>query len=258
MPVLPDDSFALPPDTTAYYADYQDERSRLTTFFRLFTALPHFIFLALWGIAVFFAVIGAWFALLFTAKYPAGLYDFILKFQRYATRVSSYYVLITDKFPPFNGDAGEAYEAHLLVGPPLEKYSRWKVFFRSILYIPFYIVAYVLQIILQLAMVVAWFVIVITGKQPRGLQDALVFCQSYITRLSVWYLLLTEDWPTKITDTSNLQHLAEKGYAGPAPTPSDDATPEAAAFEQAAPAQQEPPQPPPPPAPPTPPAPPAV
>jgi hypothetical protein len=248
MPVLPDDSYALPPDSVAYYADYQDERSRLTTFFRLFTALPHFIFLALWGIAAFFAVIGAWFAIVFTAKYPQGIYDFIVKFQRYAARVQSYYTLITDKFPPFNGNPDETYEAHLLVGPPLETYSRVKTFFRGILYIPFYIVAYVLTLILQLAMVVAWFVIVFSGKQPRGLQDAMVFCLSYSVRLGVWYSLLTEDWPSKITDENNIQSLVEKGYAGPPPVPSGE-TPlvEESAAEETITTEQAPP----PPAPPT-------
>lgn len=222
MPVLTDDSYALPQDTVAYYADYQDERSRLTTFFRIFTALPHMIFVALWGIAAFFALVGAWFAIVFTAKFPQGLYDFLVKFHRYATRVQSYALLITDKFPPFNGNADEAYEAHFAIGPPLEQYSRWKTFFRGVLYIPFYVVAYVLTLILELAVIVAWFVIVITGKQPRGLQDAMVFCLSYVIRASAWASLLTEDWPTKFTDENNLRLIAEKGYTGPPPAPSTD------------------------------------
>lgn len=222
MPVLPDDTYALPPDTVAYYADYEDKRSRLTTFFRFITVIPHLLWLAIWGIGAFFATIGAWFAIVFTAKFPQGIYDFLVKFYRYYARVQSYFALITDKFPAFNGNPDETYEAHLLIGPPLEKYSRWKTFFRTILFIPFYIVAYILMIILELAMVVAWFVIVITGKQPRGLQDALVFCQSYVIRANIWHGLLTEDWPTNFSDESNVQSIAAKGYTGPAPLPSND------------------------------------
>ncbi|MBJ7459215.1 MAG: DUF4389 domain-containing protein [Thermoleophilaceae bacterium] len=237
-----DSSFALPPDTVAFYADYEQKRSRLTTFFRLILAIPHLIVLSLYGIVAILAVFVAWFALLFTAKYPEGLYNFVVGFQRYATRVNAYTFLVTDKFPPFNGNPDEAYAAHFLIGPPKEKYSRAKTFFRFILIIPFYIVAYILTLVFELVAFVAWLVIVITGKQPRGIQDAMTFCLGFIIRVYSFYLFTTEDWP-KFSDEEVTRSLQERGYQGTIP-PTDGVV---AAAPAAAP-----------PMPPAPPAPPAV
>lgn len=176
-------------------------------------ALPHIIVLMLYGIAAGFAVLFAWFAIVFTAKYPHGLYDFVEKYGRYNARVNAYMFLVTDRFPPFDGNPENPYEAHWNIGPPLEKYSRWKTFFRGILVIPFYFVSYVLTLVLELASFVAWFVIVFTGKQPRGLQDALIFGMSYVQRLNSYYFLQTEDWPVHFTDDAVNQDLAARGYS---------------------------------------------
>jgi hypothetical protein len=223
-----------------FFVEYEEERSRLTTFFRIFTALPHLIFLMVYGIAAFFAVIGAWFALVFTAKYPEGIYNFLEAYNRYVARVYSYMYLATDTFPPFSGNPEEPYNAHFQIGPPLEKYSRWKAFFRGILIIPFYVVAYVLTLVYEIAAVIAWFAIVITGKQPKGLQDALIFGLSYVIRLNPYYMLLTEAWPTQFTDEAVGEQLAGLGYTAWPPV--------AGAPAIAAPAA--PPEPPAPPAPP--------
>jgi hypothetical protein len=245
-----DSSFALPPDSVAFYADHQEKRSRLTTFFRLICVLPHAIWLALYGIAAFFAVVGAWFVLLFTAKFPEGLYKFLEDYHRYYVRVYSYGFLITDKFPPFNGNPDEPYAAHFLLGPPLESYSRVKVFFRIILYIPFYIVAYIFTIVLELVSLVAWFAIVITGKEIDGLQNAMTYLFGFVTRAQVWAGLMTEEWP-KFSDDDVNRSLQEKGYQGSIP-PTDSG------FPVGPPAGAQPPAPPAPPTPPTPPAPPTV
>lgn len=212
----PDSSFALPADTTAFFTDYEQQRSRLTTFFRLICAIPHAIWVWLYGIVAFFAVVGAWFALLFTARYPQGLYDFIAGYHRYYTRVYAYMYLVTDKFPPFNGNPDESYAAHFLVGPPKPSYSRAKTFFRAILVIPFAIVGYVLVLVWELVAIAAWFVIVITGKQPRGIQDVMDFCFGFVVRLGAYGQLLTEDWP-KFSDEAVNRSLAEHGYQGTIP-----------------------------------------
>lgn len=189
--------------------------------------IPHAIVLMIYGIGAFFAVIGAWFSIVFTGKYPEGLYKFNEGYARYSSRVYAYASLATDGFPPFSGDPNQEYNSYFSVGPPLETYSRSKAFFRAILAIPFYIVAYVLTLIYQVVSLVAWFVIVITGKQPKGLQDALLFGLSYEQRLKAYYLLMTEDWPVYWTDDANDQHLAELGYVGTSSaTPFESAPPE--------------------------------
>ena len=68
-----------------FEADYVEQRSRLTTFFRLLLAIPHLLIVAFWGLAVFFGVIVAWFALLFTGRWPLGLYMFTAPISYQAT-----------------------------------------------------------------------------------------------------------------------------------------------------------------------------
>ncbi len=74
--------------------------ARLTVFFRLLLVIPHLIWLAIWGIAVYFAVIIAWFAALFTGRVPEGIHNFNSSYLRYLTRVSGYYFLLANPFPP--------------------------------------------------------------------------------------------------------------------------------------------------------------
>jgi hypothetical protein len=68
-----------------------------------FLAIPHYIVLFFLGIAVIVCWIIAWFAILFTGRYPKGLFDFIVGVLRWSLRVQSYaIILITDKYPPFS------------------------------------------------------------------------------------------------------------------------------------------------------------
>src|SRR5262245_23031871 len=77
-------------------------RTRLTVFFRLLIAIPAFIWVALWGIAVDLAVIAAWFVGVFTGRVPDGLHNFMASWLRYATRVTGYVFLLADPFPRFS------------------------------------------------------------------------------------------------------------------------------------------------------------
>lgn len=208
----------LPQDTVSFNVDYVAKHSRLTTFFRFFTALPHMFVLMFYGLAAIVVVIVAWFALLFTGRYPEGMYSFVEGYVRYYARVYAYLYLVADPFPPFGGSVADPYPAHLSLGPPKDGYSRVKVFFRAILAIPFYIVAYLLNLIAELCAFFAWFVIVITGKLPKGLHDAIIFGLSFNVRIYAYYYLLTEDWP-KFTDDAVAQSLAERGYAPSAQPP---------------------------------------
>ena len=96
------------PYPVTFKADYVEKRSRLTTFFRLLLAIPHFIAVTFYFLAAEVVVIIAWFALLFTGRYPQGMYDFVAGALRYQTRVYGYAALLTDQYPPFSGDPGDA------------------------------------------------------------------------------------------------------------------------------------------------------
>ena len=78
------------PYPVTFKADYVEKRSRLTTFFRLILAIPHFIAVFFYFLAAEVVVIIAWFALLFTGRYPQGMYDFVAGSLRYQTRVYGY------------------------------------------------------------------------------------------------------------------------------------------------------------------------
>lgn len=82
--------------------NYTQKLSRLTTFFRAFMVIPHAIVLLALGIAAGVVAFITWWAILFTGKYPQWAFDIIAGYVRWYTRVSSYYLLVTDKYPPFS------------------------------------------------------------------------------------------------------------------------------------------------------------
>ncbi len=108
----------LPPNTTTFAVRYTERRSRLTTFFRLLLAIPHAIVLWFYGLFAAIAVIVAWFAIVFTAHYPQGLYDFVAGYHRYYGRFTGYTYLLADPYPPFSGREDREYPAVLDIGPP--------------------------------------------------------------------------------------------------------------------------------------------
>jgi len=190
------------PYPVTFRADYVEKRSRLTTFFRLILAIPHFIVVYFYGIAAGVVVIVSWFALLFTGRYPRGMYDFVAGWLRYSTRVYGYGLLLADEYPPFSGDPSISYPADVDIAPPKESYDRLKVLFRIILAIPVIIINYAMQIVAEVGAFIAWFAIVILGRQPKGLQDMITLGLSYQQRSTAYMALLTEDWPPFTDDTA--------------------------------------------------------
>jgi hypothetical protein len=183
------------PYPVTFEADYAEQRSRLTAFFRLILAIPLMILLYIYGIAAYVALIVSWFAIVITGRYPKGLYDFLAGFTRFFTRSTAYAALLCDPYPPFNGSDDPAYPVRMSFAGPLEKYSRLKTFFRGLLAIPIMILRYVMGLLLEVGAFAAWFVIVITGKMPRGLFDLMVLASSYTARSDAYLFLLTETYP---------------------------------------------------------------
>jgi Domain of unknown function (DUF4389) len=85
------------------YPDAQRDLNRWLPLVKWLLALPHYIVLAVLYIVAFFVVIVAWFAILFTERYPRGLFDFVEGVIRWHNRVVGYAVtLVTDQYPPFS------------------------------------------------------------------------------------------------------------------------------------------------------------
>jgi len=76
-------------------------RDRLSVGFRLFLAIPHFIVLTFLGLAWWITAIIGWLFVLFTAAYPAGLFEFGVGMLRWFLRVEAYLLLMIDEYPPF-------------------------------------------------------------------------------------------------------------------------------------------------------------
>jgi Domain of unknown function (DUF4389) len=178
----------------SFEADYVENRNRLTTFFRLILMIPVAIVLYLFGIIASIAIVIAWFAIVITGHYPNSLYEFVANFNRFLARVTAYGALLTDDYPPFGGSDEHAYPVRMEFDQ-LEHYSRLKTLVRIILAIPIVILRYVMGLLLEIGAVAAWFVILITGKMPRGLFDLMVLANSYTARSDAYLYLLSETYP---------------------------------------------------------------
>jgi hypothetical protein len=84
------------------YPDAERDLNRWLPLVKWLLAIPHYILLVFLWIAAIVAVVVAWFAILFTGRYPRGLFDFVLGVLRWTNRVLAYaFVLVTDRYPPF-------------------------------------------------------------------------------------------------------------------------------------------------------------
>ncbi|HEV8639386.1 MAG TPA: DUF4389 domain-containing protein [Chloroflexota bacterium] len=87
---------------TIPYPNAREELNRWLPLIKWFLAIPHYVVLFCLGIAAVVCVVIAWFAILFTGRYPQGLFDFVVGVHRWALRVSGYaFLLVTDRYPPF-------------------------------------------------------------------------------------------------------------------------------------------------------------
>lgn len=77
-------------------------RNRLTVLFRLILAIPQVVALELVGIAAGVVLILAWFAVLFTGRWPEGMRSFAVGYSRWQLRVNAYVLLVCDEYPPFS------------------------------------------------------------------------------------------------------------------------------------------------------------
>jgi Domain of unknown function (DUF4389) len=85
------------------YPDAARDLNRWLPLVKWFLAIPHYIVLFFLGIAAIVVVIIAWFAILFTGRYPRGMFDFVEGVIRWGVRVVAYaFVMITDRYPPFS------------------------------------------------------------------------------------------------------------------------------------------------------------
>lgn len=193
-------------------------RNRLTVAFRLFLALPHIILVgapvaATWtwsettagvtdhdwtmgggvlGAVAFVCAMIAWFAIVFTGRYPEGLRSLATFYLRWRVRASAYATLLRDEFPPL----GEGpYPARLELAAVPSEHNRLSVAFRLILIIPQAIAVWALGLAWCLTTIVAWFAILLTGEFPEGLYRFGTDVLQWTTRVEAYLLLLHDEYP---------------------------------------------------------------
>jgi len=175
--------------------DYPDRPlSRLTTFFRCITAIPIWIVMSAVGGGsygsglLFFPPL---LMILFRRKYPRWWFDWNLALAKFSTRIAAYVLLLRDEYP----STDEEQAVHLdITYPDVEtELSRGLPLVKWLLAVPHYIVLFFLGIAAFVVVVVCWFVILFTGRYPRGLFDFVVGTMRWALRVKAYAFLLTTD-----------------------------------------------------------------
>jgi hypothetical protein len=207
---------ATPPEPYAARLDidYPERLDRLTTFFRLIWIIPIVIILSLLTATGNETVVtqagervvrssggisaGLWLATLlmivFRFRYPRWWFDFARELTRFGYRVGTYLALLTDRYP----STVEEQSVHLEVDyPDVERdLNRWIPLVKWLLAIPHYIVIVALWLAAIVAVVVAWFAILFTGRYPRPLFDFVVGVGRWTLRVAAYaFLLVTDQYP---------------------------------------------------------------
>ena len=192
------------PYPLSFKGELTERLSRWLWLVKWFLLIPHYIVLL--GLWLAFAVVWviAFFAILFTAKYPRSLFDFNVGVLRWTWRVGfySYQALGTDKYPPFTLKAG-GYPADLEVPYP-ERLSRGLVLVKWwLLAIPQYVVVGVFQGgwgsgnggLVSLLAIFAGVALLFTKKYPKGIFDFVLGMNRWSYRVCVYAGLMTDRYP---------------------------------------------------------------
>jgi hypothetical protein len=204
------------PSTTSTHpvefdVEYPERRlNRVSTFFRLLFALPILVVLAAMGGPAFGGGGGDWLffvglasgmlvippmlMIVFREKYPRWWFDFNLAFLRFDNRVMSYLLLLRDEFP----STDEEQSVHLQLPYPdvQADLNRWMPLVKWFLAIPHYITLLFLDIAVVIGAVVAWFMILFTGRYPRPLFEFTVGVMRWHNRVVGYaFALATDRYP---------------------------------------------------------------
>ncbi len=192
-PVLAEGYSKLPDHPVRLVVDDELERPRLTVLFRLFLAIPHFVWWILWGALVVFAALAAWICALVAGRVPDPLHRFLAAFVRYSTHLMAFVYVVGRRFPGFTGRAG-SYGVDLEIAQA-ERQSRWKTLFRWLLAIPALILASALGGVALLIGLLAWWYALATARMPEGLRNLGASCLRYSAQTYAYALLVTSAYP---------------------------------------------------------------
>jgi hypothetical protein len=182
--------------------ELSDPPGRWQWLFKWLLAFPHYIVIMCLGVASFLVTVYAFFAILFTGKYPRFAFDFNVGVLRWSWRVGfyTYQTLGTDKYPPFSMEKG-GYPADLDIEYP-EKLSRGLVLIKWwLLAIPHYIIVSIFQGgennagITSILSIICGFIVLFTGKYPEDLFKFIVGMNRWVYRVFAYVMLMTDEYP---------------------------------------------------------------
>jgi hypothetical protein len=194
------------PYPVQYSVDYPDRPlNRLTTFFRVFVAIPIVVVLALiegggyaygtgaLGVAGL-VVLPTLLLILFRQKYPRWWFDWNLELMRFSARVGVYLALMDDRYP--STDDHQAVHLEFPYPDARNDLNRWLPLVKWLLAIPHYIVLFLLYVAAFFVVIAAWFVILFTGRFPRQMFGFLVGVGRWTNRVIAYAnVLVTDRYP---------------------------------------------------------------
>ena len=194
-----------------FSVDYPDRPlNRLTTFFRIFVAIPILIVLgnvsgAAWQWSHDHATgavtaaggllfIGPLLMILFRQKYPRWWFEWNLELQRFSNRVGVYLALMDDRYP--STDEHQSVRLEYPYPDAQRDLNRWIPLVKWFLAIPHYVVLFFLDIGAIVAVIIAWFAILFTGRFPRGIFDFVEGVIRWHNRVLAYaFVLITDRYP---------------------------------------------------------------
>ncbi len=185
MAVVPDQ----PRYPVRYEVDASTRQRRWTVLLRLPLSIPALIFSLL---VQSWLAVAIWAAILVSGRIPRWLFEFQVAVNRWQFRTLSYLLLITDQYPPFEGDHPVQYE----VDSAVDVRSRWKVLIWKIISaIPLGFIAILLALTLLIVIPVSWVIAIVTGRVPDRLHQYVAGVLRWIARLQAYVLSLTDAYP---------------------------------------------------------------
>ncbi len=198
------------PYPVQFSVDYPDRPlNRLTTAFRLLVAIPILILVETvsggrfvpshGGDAVVYGAGGVLFLgpllmILFRRKYPRWWFDWNLELQRFSNRVVVFLALMDDRYP--STDERQSVRLDYEYPDASTQLSRWLPLVKWFLAIPHYVVLFFLWVASIVAVVIAWFAILFTGRYPRGIFDFVEGTMRWGQRVIAYaFLLVTDQYP---------------------------------------------------------------
>ena len=187
--------------------DYSDKSNRLTVLFRLFLAIPILIILALltsssyesqqatkevervYSVGILF--LPTLLMIVFRRKYPKWWFDWNLALTKFSLRVASYLLLLRDEYPSTDEEQAVNVQIHY---PDVDKeLNQWLPLIKWLLVIPHFIVLCFIMVGVIFCTIIAWFIILFTGKYPKSMFDFVVGFLRWILRVDAYAILLTTD-----------------------------------------------------------------